>query len=314
MYLATEDLQRLAAASVAAMKTNGDSLNDSIRSIVLDNEMNSDQVKRIVETANQLAYISELDGNTDRTFEFDVANYDDIMDSIVPSAVDDDSLCKAASDATLISPMDLISASFSPIEKVAQEKEATLEKLGRNEKLQALKKIASHEKNRLDELKSAEHDNLVKLAQHKAIVSRDPEALLKMAKFDNGKQMSKLVFGHDKVASEVHQLWHEDDMKHIQALSDRLSMCKQAKDTTSLLQTKVEKAEGILKQAFLAAAIGAAKGLFKSKASSIASAAKGSTKIKKANKAYKAFELADSSNEVRKGTKKNHDAWSSLRG
>lgn len=309
MYLTTDGLKKMAALSVAALKSEGTPLNDSITKAAMDNEMNSDQVKRMVETTNQLAYLSELDGQEDRTFEFDVANYDDILDGMVPGVGMD----KAASVTTGMSPLELVSGSFTPqLEKVATEKEATIEKWGKNQKLQALKKVASQQRNVLEELEANEHDNLVKLAQHRAIVSRDPEALLKMAKFDNGSQMAKIVFGHEKVATDVHQLWTADDMKHVQAFSDRLAMCKQAQEQKEVLKPKVEEAEGILKEAFIAAAANAAKAAFRGKAG--ATAAKSTGGMAKMKKAYGAFDAIDSTNEVRKGTKKTHDAWSSLRG
>ena len=300
MHLTTEGLKKMAAQSVAALKMDGTPLNDSITKVAMDNEMNSDQVRRMVETTNQLAYLSELDGQADRTFEFDVANYDNIIDGMIPGSGGMD---KAAS-ANRTDPMDLVSGSFRPLEKVAQEKEATIEKWGKNQKLQALQKVACQQKVILEELKAAEHDNLVKLAQHRAIVCRDPEALLKMAKFDNGKQMAKLVFGHEKVASEVRQLWSTDDMQHIQALSDRIGMCKEAQERIKDISSKVEKADQIIKEA----AIGAMANMAKSVA------AAGSKVKKVGSKAFSAADTAMSANEVRKGTNKKHDAWSSLRG
>lgn len=308
MHLTTDGLKKMAALSVAALKNEGTTLNDSITKVAMDNEMNSDQVKRMVETTNQLAYLSELDGQDDRTFEFDVANYDDILDGMVPGVGMD----KAASETTGMNPMELVSKGFNPqMEKAAAEKDATFEKWGKNQKLQALKKIASQQRNVLDELEASEHDNLVKLAQHRAIVSRDPEALTKMASFSNGAQMAKIVFGHEKVASNVHQLWSEKDLKDLHALSDRLDMCKQAQEQKQALKPRVEAAEGILKEAFVAAAINSARAVFGKGAVAKASASPTMGKLKKA---YGAFEAVDSTNEVRKGTKKTHDAWSSLRG
>ena len=305
MYLTNDGLKKMAALSVAALHTDKVSLNDSITKLAMDSGMNSDQVKRMVETTNQLAYLSELEGKDDRTFEFDVANYDDIIDGMMPGTGMD----KAAS-AVKANPMDLVMGSFQPLEKVAQDKEATIEKWGRTQKLQALKKVAAHERNRLDEMESLEHDNLVKFAQHRAIVSRDPEALIKMAKFSNGKAMAKLVFGHEKVATEVRQVWAVSDMQHLQALSDRLDMCKQAQLQKVALKSKVEEAERLIKQAFVSAALNTAKAAFRGKVTGGAS----SGAMGKVKKAYGTFDAIDSTNEVRKGTKKNHDVWSSLRG
>lgn len=311
MHITPESLKEMAAANVAAYKSNGTSLNDSITKVAMDNELNSDQVKRLVETTNQMAYLSELDGQDDRTFEFDVANYDNIMDSIISDPV----LEKTASANT--NPMDLVTGSFSSMEKVATEKEATMEKWGKPQKLQALKKVASQQRNRLDELLNAEHDNLVKLAQHRAIVCRDPEALEKMAKFDNQLEMTRLVFGHEKVASDVRRVWAPEALRDVKACSDRLEMVKQAQAEISELKPKVEQAEGILKEAFVSAAINAVgrSGVGQAAKKMAAKAPKMGGNIKqKAKKAYGAFDAITSTQEVSKGTNRNFDAWSSLRG
>lgn len=306
MQLTTDGLKKMAAQSVASLRSEGTTLNESITKLAMDNSMNSDQVQRMVETTNQLAYLSELDGTNDRTFEFDVANYDDILDGMVSAPGMD----KQASESEGMSPMDIINGIFSPIEKVAQEKEATFEKWGRNQKIQALKKMAGQERMALEELECAEHDNLVKLAQHRAIVSRDPEALLKMAKFENKLAMTKMVYGHEKVAQDVRQLWSTEDMQHVQALSDRLDMCKQAQQRKVVLADRVQRAEEFIKQAFVGAALNAGRAAL-SKGST---AAAQSPKMAKAKKVFNTFDNVDSANEVRKGTKKNHDVWSSLRG
>lgn len=305
MQLTTDGLKKMAALSVASLKSEGVNLNDSITKFAMDNEMNSEQVKRLVETTNQLAYLSELEDADDRAFEFDVANYDDVLDGMVGTP----GLDKQASESKCMSPMDILNGVFSPIEKVAQEKEATIEKWGRNQKIQALKKIASQERNRLEELECNEHDNLVKFAQHRAIVSRDPEALLKMAKFTNGKQMAQLVYGHDKVASEVRRVWRPEDLQHVQALSERLTMCKQAQEEKIALKSRVEKAEEFIKQAF----IGAAANAVRSMASKGAGASKGPG-MQKVKKVFGTLDTLDTANDVRKGANKNRDVWSSLRG
>lgn len=312
MYITPESLKEMAAFNVAAYKNNGTSLNDSITKVAMDKELNSDQVKRLVETTNQMAYLSELDGQDDRTFEFDVANYNDIMDSIIS----DPTLEKTAS-AVVSNPMDLVTSSFYNMEKVATEKEATLEKWGKPQKIQALKKVASQQRNRLDELVNAEHDNLVKLAQHRAIVCRDPEALEKMAKFDNQLELTRMVYGHDKIATEIRRVWSPEELKDVKACSDRLELIKQAQVEISELKPKVEKAEGILKEAFVSAAINAVgrSGLGQTAKKLASKAPKMSTNTKqKAKKAYGAFDAVTSTREVSKGTNRNFDAWSSLRG
>lgn len=307
MHITPDSLKGMAATNVAAYKSTQTPLNDSIIKVAMENEMNSDQVKRLVETTNQMAYLSELEGQDDRTFEFNVANYDAIMDSIIS----DPTLEKTAS--AFVNPMDLVTGCFSNMEKVATEKEATLEKWGKPQKLLALKKVASHQRNRLDELVNARYDTMVKLAQHRAILCRDPEALEKMAKFDNQLDMTKLVFGHEKIATDVRRVWRPEDLADTKALSDRLYMVKAAQEEISTLQPKVEHAEGILKEAFIVGALGRVgiKGAIKN----VMGKMPGMKKVKSTSKKlYGGFEAVTGSKEVSDGTSRNFDAWSSLRG
>ena len=288
MYLTTDSLKRMAASCVAALKTEKVSLNDSITKIALENEMSADQVKRMVETTNQLAYLSELSTSDDRTFEFDVANYDEVIAGIMPT------MNKEAS-AVGGNPLELVAQSFqTPLEKVAGE-------FTQEFSLQDLQKVAGQQRIVLDELKDAEYDNLVKIAQYRVEILRDPEALLKMATLKDGEDLSKIVFGHTKLASDVRQEWSADDMTVLQALSDTIEMCKEAQEKKRDLTEKVENAEGILKQAF----VSAAANTLKSVGSSIAS--KGKSLMNKA-------EGVGSTYEVSTGTKRKHNAWSALRG
>ena len=302
-YITPGALNAMAAKAVAAYNLSGESLNEVISGMAISEKLNSDQVKRLVETTNQLAYLSKLDGNDDRTFEFTVANYNDIMNSMVTQP----NLEKSAS--AKVNPMDLVTSCFNSMEKVAsEEKVATLEKLGKSERLAALKKVASHQRIRVNELESAEHDTLVKLAQHRAVICRDPEALEKMAKFDNQYEMTKLVFGHNKIATDVHKSWSPKDLEHIKACSDRLNLIKQAQEELTELRPKVEAAEEMLKEAFVSSIANAAKSAFGT-LKSVGGA------LKKDGK--KAFAVADAglgASEINSNSKRKYNVWSSLRG
>lgn len=307
MDLTNENLKVMAARCVVALKDGSASLSTSIADIAVEYSLTKDQICRLIEASNQLAYLSELEGNDDRTFEFDVATYEDVLAKLMP----DSSMDKVASVA-LKNPMDLISGSFSSIEKTASAELDQLQSMSRDEKIQALKKMASHEKNRLDELKSTEYDSLVKIAQYKESILRDPEALLKMAQFDNNLDMTKIVFGHTKVAQDVHRLWHDDEMKAFKGLSETITMCKQASEERSKLEPKVREAEEFIKQAYLAAVINAARTMGPKAVNSVK--ASKSPIMNKAKSAYKTFDAVDTSNEIRKKTTNKNQVWSGLRG
>jgi hypothetical protein len=142
-----------------------------------------------------------------------------------------------------------------------------------------------------------------------------------MAKFDNQLELTRLVFGHEKVATDVRCVWPPEQLADIKACSDRLQMIKSAQEEISSLTTKVEKADGIIKEAFLAAAAGqigksSVGQAFKNVASKAPEPIKQKTQgiRNKGKKAYNTFNLVDSTREVGQGTNRKYDAWSSLRG
>lgn len=316
-HIDADGYKRLAATSVAAFNS-GTPLNDSLTKIATDQELNSDQIQRLVETTNQMAYLTKLAGEDDRTFEFKVANYDDIMDNFLPTEADA-GMNKEASAS--VNPMELVTGSFQSIEKVAQDKEASMEKLGKNDKLKALRKVASHERVRLENLKAREHDDLVKIAGYRETLLRDNDLEAKLNNFDNGADMSKIIFGHVKEASDSTPLrvFSPDELFHVGEFSRDLELIKQAHTEAKVLETQVEEAEGILKEAFLVgAAIKVGKGVasaYKSPKNALVKAKQLGSKVKNAGgKALTVGETVMSTNEVGKNSKRNFDAWSSLRG
>lgn len=305
MELNNENLKVMSARCVVALK-GGTPLSTSISDVAIEYGLTKDQICRLIESSNQLAYLSELESSPDRTFEFEVATYEDVLANIMPSTGIDKCASKTHTD-----PLDLVSGSFASMEKVASAEKTIIQSMSREEVLRTLTKVASHERNRLDELKSTEYDSLVKIAQYREKIQRDPEALLKMAQFDNGKSMSKIVFGHTKVAEDSHRLWSDSDMSVIKGLSETLTLCKSASEEKKSLESKVLEAENMIKQAFIAASINAARNMAPKVKSGIENSK--NPVVNKAKKGYKAFDAVDTSNEIRKNTKTNQ-VWAGLRG
>ncbi len=310
MNMTSQDVQKMAAANVAAFKDGGIPLQDSIVKTASDNNMNTDQVRRLIETTNQMAYLSGLDGNDDRTYEFDVASYDGVMDSMMPT------MSKEASHEA--NPMDLVTDIFeTPMEKVAYVPYDPTSEMTDIGKVTMLTKLASTAKNRIKVLEGEEYDGLIKLAQYKEKIKRDAEALEKMASFDNALDMTKLVFGHDKVASDVRHEWSPEEMREVSNLSSDLEMIKAANTELKELRPKIERADALLKEAVLGAAIKAVpvkKMLGKSKSAYTGIKNKGAAANAAGLKTFRTADAIGSTHQIKKDTKRNFDAWSSLRG
>jgi len=73
-------------------------LNDSIRKIASDNNLNPNQVTRVVEEANILTYKNLFEKNAEKTFTFDLANSKEIISKLAsgPQKLKDASVKTAA--------------------------------------------------------------------------------------------------------------------------------------------------------------------------------------------------------------------------
>jgi hypothetical protein len=330
-----EALKTMAARCVVDAQDGN--LTGAITKQAMDNELNPDQIQRLVEATNQVAYLSQLEKSADRTFEFDVAKYDDVMSGM---------FTKQASVQDTPDVLSSITDIFAePMEKVATEKEADLEKWGRTDKIKMLKRQSEHGRRRVDHLKEASHDNLCKLAAARDVVFGDPKVLEKVAHFDNADELCKLIYpdgiksqhfdgdildvpmGLEKAASirneftpakpqESRTVFTDSALSDVKYLSETLTMVKAAQAELSELEPKVVQAEGFIKEAlapFLNAAKVTAQNTIKS-GKSRAAAAKQSPAASKAKKAYNTWSVADSAAEVSRKTNRKHDAWKSLRG
>jgi hypothetical protein len=77
--LTSDRLQAIAVDCVTKFISKEASLSDAIAKEAQFLELNSEQTKRVIETTNTLAYLRQLEKSADRTFEFDVADYNKVM-------------------------------------------------------------------------------------------------------------------------------------------------------------------------------------------------------------------------------------------
>lgn len=79
MELTPERLQSIAVDCVTQYMNKQASLSEAIAKEAQCLELNSDQTKRVIEAANTIAYLRQLEKAADRTFEFPVADYSEVM-------------------------------------------------------------------------------------------------------------------------------------------------------------------------------------------------------------------------------------------
>jgi hypothetical protein len=77
--LTPEALQDISVKCVSKFMTKEASLSEVIAKEAQELELNSEQIKRVIETSNTLSYLRMIKDASDRTFEFPVAEYNQVL-------------------------------------------------------------------------------------------------------------------------------------------------------------------------------------------------------------------------------------------
>lgn len=90
MTFNSDAIKTYAVQAVTDFVTNGTSLSTGISKIASAEQLNPEQIKRVVEASNTIAHLKLLSGSSDRCAEFPVAKYEDILGHMVtPSSGSD---------------------------------------------------------------------------------------------------------------------------------------------------------------------------------------------------------------------------------
>lgn len=81
--LNNDNLQNIAARCTAVFLNKQASLSEALAKEAMDLELNPDQIKRAIEATNTVAYLKQLEDSPDRTFEFPVADYKEVIAKMV---------------------------------------------------------------------------------------------------------------------------------------------------------------------------------------------------------------------------------------
>lgn len=114
----TEQLKTLAAKAVSEYLTKQVPLTDTVAALSRTNQLNTEQTRRLVEATNQVAYLKILESAKDRTFNFPVAVYEDVMAKVAsPEGI----MSKQASEGRK-SPLSIVTPRANEgLEKAASE-------------------------------------------------------------------------------------------------------------------------------------------------------------------------------------------------
>lgn len=186
-------------------------LSVGVAEIAKKNSLNMEQIKRLVEVVNQVTYLKILSTAKDRTFEFPLAKFEDVVGLLVTPEIQSMTDTKA-------SPLQIVGISDEvPIEKVASAEESVLGLSGQ-EKLAYLAKHFYATRHRLEKIAEREITLLEEIRGVVAECKEDEAFMDKAACVTDGDEeclakVAMLVYGEKRTFSGE-TLFYDTDIEH----------------------------------------------------------------------------------------------------
>lgn len=259
-HFSVEELQKIAVEVTSDFYNHGVPLSEGLAKQASARDLNSDQLKRAVEATNTLAYLKSVESANDRTGEFPLANYDEIlkcasipdsletsgmmMNGVVPSIGQDkgDGLVPPTSAEDTVK-----EASYH--DPLAFE----MPQLTKQAALKFLIKEACANKQALELAESRALNLYMDLTKQASVLKKDPNAIYGVsiaAKDEQFTKLAKLVFG-DQAPSRIDYVdvvpAHRDWKASMQKAAALSTMLTDAADTL----VEIEQRRELDKQASL---------------------------------------------------------------
>jgi hypothetical protein len=159
-------------------------------------DMNSEQVKRLVETVNTITYLKLLGMAKDRTFEFGLANYPDIMKILAVPELNDISELPSEEETPV-----------EGVEKVASDATPVLYDMPQHEKVLLMVKAAADNKVKLQQFKDDNERLRGDIEKSAANFRKDEKCLDKLASLaindTEFQAVARLVTGNFQSRKEI---------------------------------------------------------------------------------------------------------------
>ena len=241
-----DKIRELAVSFAEAFINNKIPLSESIALVAKSHSYNPDQIKRLIEATNQLTYLKLQTITDNRTFEFPLADYSDVMSKLL---IGTESMSKEASVYSKKTPLEIMNEPLE-MDKVASENK---DSLGLDERTrhylisQELLKTAEVVK-RLEDESDILLQNMTNAAED---FGKEDSCLEKLAMVSTEKEyrfFSKFIPGLEKSASELDSeiIFKDSDLS---VARDLCNMYKSAESMTSLKNDhlgNIEKAAKVL--------------------------------------------------------------------
>lgn len=265
MDLTPDKLQAMAVSVVTRYMTKQASMSESVAQEAKAGDLNPEQIKRLIEASNSIAYLRQLQDSADKTFEFPVAEYKDVLTSLVTSGQPPAPVSGEAKVTERQAPIqpDQVVDPFEPSEqeKVAMVAREVVRVRGQ------LTKMAYD--------KSETCMNILTLAP---VLRKDPLAFEKIAYVVEESDFDKMLalVGIEKKASANNVLFRDSDLESTKNLYNLLKSAEQLVEKEAHFKDLEKRANSILmeKQAligFIGKGLGWATGALSKKVGSMAS-------------------------------------------
>jgi hypothetical protein len=262
--LTQELLQGIAVKVVTQFMTKQSSLSCAIADEAKAHELNPEQIKRVIEASNTIAYLRQLEDAHDRSFEFPVAEYRDVMGKMV--------LPDATSPVvnSTVEPLAPPLAEKAEVTKSAGVKEGPLNaKAPVSQINQSGYDATEYDRDNTQQLKTAMllketlrvRSTMQKLAEEgymvsinleklASIVQKDPQGLEKLTHVASPEDLSSLTIlcGFEKTA-ETGSVFTTTELKDAMSLNSLFKEAKEMIATEKEMGDFLERATPLLKEA-----------------------------------------------------------------
>lgn len=243
MDLFPEQIRDYAVSIVEGYINNKVPLSEGVMVKAAQFELNNEQIKRVVEATNQVAYLKLQSISPDRTFEFPLADTNEVNAMLVSPGV-----VKQAS-AARPSPLSIMSKGH---EKTASA-ETTLENsLSCQDAKVLLTKHAFCLKGELGRIESEERMMLQKLASLSNSLNSDPLGLEKLASVANGNYHSLCQLMKGRVEEVEPGFFKQAELSTAVALCNEFTKALELVQEKAAVKEQIEKISSALeKEAFV---------------------------------------------------------------
>lgn len=235
--ITSEDIRDIAIKATEMFLNDKIPLSTGLSKLASFHELNSEQTKRAIEATNSICFLKAQEVTGDRTTEFPLAKYAEVMSGIV-----DQSLTKAAES---------LSTQTSTIPEVKTDqpmvKEASfggwISNLPESERVTFLVKMASENEMKLGQLKDREITIVPEITKLASVIKKDSQWLEKLAFVSEGcefRTLSVLVSGDVSVHKNT-GIFKEADLKQVKQLKD---LYKEATELQKEIRNRTELFSG----------------------------------------------------------------------